>query len=158
MVLRQGSLARAMRASLTIPAVIAPVEIDGRLLVDGGIANNLPVDVAREMGAEIIIAVDVSTGLLERDGLNSVIDVTNQLINILGRDSDCKPRWRRWGPTMFSSGRTWVSRRHRILRPGRKPSGRVTKPPQSSGQRLAALGVAPAAYEQVSGASASRRK
>lgn len=85
-VLGQGNLARAMRASLTIPSVIAPIEIDGRLLVDGGIANNLPIDVARDLGAEIIIAVDVSSGLLERESLGSVIDITNQLINMLGRD------------------------------------------------------------------------
>ena len=84
-VLGSGNLARAMRASLTIPSVIAPLEIDGRLLVDGGIANNLPVDVARQMGADLIIAVDISSDLLERDEISSVLDVTNQLINMLGR-------------------------------------------------------------------------
>jgi NTE family protein len=60
-VLDGGELALAMRASMSIPAVFSPVRIDGRLLVDGGIARNLPVDVAQEMGAEVIIAVDVGT-------------------------------------------------------------------------------------------------
>lgn len=60
-VLGSGELAMAMRASMSIPAVFTPVKIDGRLLVDGGIARNLPIDVAHEMGAEIIIAVDVGT-------------------------------------------------------------------------------------------------
>src|SRR5512134_2513374 len=55
-VLGTGSLARAMRASMSIPAALAPIEIDGRLLVDGGIVLNLPVDVAREMGADVVIA------------------------------------------------------------------------------------------------------
>ena len=58
-ILREGSLARAMRASMAIPAILKPVEIDDRKLVDGGMLNNLPVDVCREMGADIIIAVDL---------------------------------------------------------------------------------------------------
>ncbi len=58
-ILREGSLARAMRASMAIPAIFKPVEIDDRKLVDGGMLNNLPVDVCREMGPDIIIAVDL---------------------------------------------------------------------------------------------------
>jgi NTE family protein len=84
-VLRSGSLARSLRASMSIPAAIAPIEIDGRLLVDGGIAMNLPVDVAHDMGADTIIAVDVSSPLLERDSLRSVVDITTQLTNLLTR-------------------------------------------------------------------------
>jgi len=57
-VLGKGDLATAIRASMSIPGVFAPVELDGRLLVDG-IADNLPVDVARRMGADILIAVNV---------------------------------------------------------------------------------------------------
>ena len=63
-VLGSGSLARSIRASMSIPAVLSPIEIDGRLLVDGGIAMNLPVDVAREMGADVVIAVDISSALM----------------------------------------------------------------------------------------------
>ena len=58
-ILREGCLAKAMRASMAIPAIFKPVEIDDRKLVDGGMLNNLPVDVCRQMGADIIIAVDL---------------------------------------------------------------------------------------------------
>ncbi len=84
-VLGSGSLARALRASMSIPAVLAPIEIDGKLLVDGGIAMNLPVEVAQSMGADHVIAVDISTPLRTRDTLRSVVDVTTQLTNLLTR-------------------------------------------------------------------------
>jgi NTE family protein len=84
-VLRSGSLARALRASMSIPAALTPMDIDGRLLVDGGIAMNLPVEVAREMGADVVIAVDISSELLPRETLRSIIDVTTQLTNLLTR-------------------------------------------------------------------------
>ena len=64
-VLGSGSLARALRASMSIPAALAPIEIDGRLLVDGGIAMNLPVEVAQAMGAEVVIA-DLERQRLEK--------------------------------------------------------------------------------------------
>ena len=84
-VLDSGNLARALRASMSIPAVLAPIEIDGRLLVDGGIAMNLPVEVAQSMGADHVIAVDVSTPLRTKATLRSVVDVTTQLTNLLTR-------------------------------------------------------------------------
>jgi NTE family protein len=84
-VLGSGSLARAIRASMSIPAALSPIEIDGRLLVDGGIAMNLPVEVARDMGADVVIAVDISSELLGRDTLRSVLDITSQLTNMLTR-------------------------------------------------------------------------
>ena len=84
-ILRSGSLARSLRASMSIPAALAPIEIDGRLLVDGGIAMNMPVDVARQMGADVVIAVDISSTLLTRATLRSVLDVTTQLTNLLTR-------------------------------------------------------------------------
>jgi len=91
-ILSSGSLARTLRASMSIPAVLSPVEIDGRLLVDGGIAMNLPVDVAREMGAEVIIAVDISSALLAQETLRSVLDVTTQLTNLLTRAGTLEQR------------------------------------------------------------------
>ena len=57
-----------MRASMAVPGAIAPVEIDGRLLVDGGIANNLPIDQARKLCGDVVIAVNISTPPLKRDG------------------------------------------------------------------------------------------
>ena len=84
-VLSRGSLADALRASMSVPGVFAPVRIGDRLLVDGGMANNLPVSVVREMGADIVIAVDISTPLLKEDQLISVLSVTEQLSSFLTR-------------------------------------------------------------------------
>ena len=86
-VLDKGSLAQAMRASMSVPGAIAPVEIDGRLLVDGGIANNLPIDEARKLCGEVIIAVNISTPPLKRDEITSALTVTTQLINFLGKQT-----------------------------------------------------------------------
>lgn len=82
-ILGEGNLSRAIRASMAVPAVLTPVEIEGRLLVDGGIAINLPVGIAKSMGAERIIAVDVSEKLATRENLRSVVDVTEQLTSLL---------------------------------------------------------------------------
>lgn len=82
-ILGKGELVKAIRASMSIPALFAPVEIDGKMLVDGGIANNMPIDIARQMGADIVIAVDISTKLSSRDQLTSSIEITDQLTNIL---------------------------------------------------------------------------
>ena len=82
-VLAKGSLATAIRASLAVPAAFDPVEIDGRLLVDGGLANNVPVSVARDMGAEVFIVVAVGSELAKRDQINSALDVTAQLGSFL---------------------------------------------------------------------------
>jgi NTE family protein len=84
-ILGSGDLAMAMRASMSIPAVFATIEIDGKLLVDGGVSNNLPIDVVRGMGADIVIAVDISTPLLQREQLSSTLDITGQLTGILTR-------------------------------------------------------------------------
>ncbi len=84
-VLSGGDLVDAMRASLAAPGLFAPVEIDGRLLVDGGLANNLPVDVAQAMGVDVLIVVDVGFPLRKRDTLDSVTTISNQMLSILIR-------------------------------------------------------------------------
>lgn len=84
-VLSDGDLVDAMRASLAAPGVFAPVEINGRLLVDGGLANNLPVDVAQAMGVDVLIVVDVGFPLRKRDTLDSVTTISNQMLSILIR-------------------------------------------------------------------------
>ncbi len=84
-VIGRGNLAEAVRASMSIPGVYAPVELDGRLLVDGGVANNLPVSVAREMGAEVIIAVDITDPLMDTDDLREAFSVVGQLTTLLTR-------------------------------------------------------------------------
>jgi NTE family protein len=86
-VLDHGSLAQAMRASMAVPGGIAPAEIDGRLLVDGGIANNLPIDEARKLCADVVIAVNISTPPLKRKDLTSALTVAAQLINFLGKQT-----------------------------------------------------------------------
>lgn len=82
-VLREGELAGAMRASMSVPAAVQPVRMEGRLLVDGGLTNNLPIDVARDMGADVVIAVNLGTPLLKPEALNSILGVTGQMVNIL---------------------------------------------------------------------------
>jgi NTE family protein len=84
-VLSSGSLADSLRASMSVPGVFDPVRIDGRILVDGGMANNLPVSVARDMGADVVIAVDISSPMLAEEELTSVLSVTEQLTNFLTR-------------------------------------------------------------------------
>lgn len=66
-VLTQGSVIDAICATMAVPGVIAPMDIDGRKLVDGGILNNVPADVARSMGADVVIAVDVAAARLITD-------------------------------------------------------------------------------------------
>jgi NTE family protein len=65
-VLKDGSLAQALRATMAIPGVFAPVELNGKILADGGILNNIPTDVAKQMGADIIIVVNIETQLGDR--------------------------------------------------------------------------------------------
>jgi NTE family protein len=86
-VLRDGSLSQAMRASMSVPGAIAPVERDGRLLVDGGIANNLPIDEARSLCGEVVIAVNIGTPPLKREQLTSALSITGQLLNFLGKQT-----------------------------------------------------------------------
>ncbi len=82
-VLEGGDLTAAMRASMSAPGVFAPVEVDGRLLVDGGIIENLPVDVAKSMGVDVVIAVDVGFLPVPRKELTSALAVSNQAITIM---------------------------------------------------------------------------
>ncbi len=84
-VIKNGNIARAMRASMSIPGALPAITIDGKLLVDGGIANNIPIDIVRNMGADIVIVVDVSEPLAGKDDLQSGIDVTAQLTTIMTR-------------------------------------------------------------------------
>ncbi len=84
-VLDHGSLSQAMRASMSVPGALAPVEIDGRLLVDGGIADNLPISLARKVCADVVIAVNISTPPLKRSQITSALSVAGQLINFLGK-------------------------------------------------------------------------
>lgn len=81
-ILHSGSLPRALRASMSLPAVFAPAEIDGRLLIDGGLVRNVPVDIARDLGADVLIVVDIGTPLSHAKAA-SVLDVSEQMVAIL---------------------------------------------------------------------------
>ena len=72
-----------MRASLAVPGVFAPIRIQQHLVVDGGLVRNLPVDVARAMGADVVIAVNVGTPLAPEKALGSAIGVAQQMLQIL---------------------------------------------------------------------------
>jgi NTE family protein len=82
-VLDGGDLALALRSSMSVPGVFAPTEVDGRILGDGGLVDNLPIDVVRRMGADIVIAVNIGTPLAGRESLDTLLGVTAQMINIL---------------------------------------------------------------------------
>ncbi len=77
-VFSSGKLADAMRASMSIPSVFSPYEIDGELYVDGGLVNNFPTDVVKAMGADIIIGVDVGATLYKKEEINSIIQILDQ--------------------------------------------------------------------------------
>jgi len=78
-VLDHGNLALAMRASMSLPGIFTPIEIDGHVLLDGGLSDQLPIDVVRDMGADVVIAVDVGTPLAELKGDASLLAVLDQL-------------------------------------------------------------------------------
>ncbi len=82
-ILASGSINQAMRASAAVPGIVAAVEIDNKMLVDGGITNNMPIDVVKQMGADIVIAVDIGSPLSEQSELTSTVAVLNQLSTIL---------------------------------------------------------------------------
>jgi NTE family protein len=91
-VLSSGSIVQAMQASATVPGALQPAHINGRLLIDGGIANNMPVDVVKAMGADIIIAVDIGSPLARHEQLNSTIAVLEQLSNFLTNASSARQK------------------------------------------------------------------
>jgi NTE family protein len=98
---------------MSIPAVFAPVELDGRLLVDGGMTDNIPLDVAREMGVDIAIVVDIGTPLRNRKQLATVVDVLNQSITLMTRRNSEEQLASLPATTSWCSHR-WPLRRHRL--------------------------------------------
>lgn len=85
-VFHDGVLSTAMRASMAIPGVFTPVRLDSLVLVDGGVVNNYPVDVAKKMGADIIIGVDVQSTLKSANELDNAGTILGQLIDLMGQD------------------------------------------------------------------------
>lgn len=123
-VFRKGHLPQVIRASMSIPAVFAPVEINGQLLVDGGMVDNIPVDVAREMGVDLVIVVDIGTPLRGRKELNTVFDILNQSITLMTRSNSevqlatLKPDDVLIKPSLASIGATDFGRLEEIINAG----------------------------------------
>ena len=90
--IKKGLLPDAMRASMSIPSVFDPVELDGKILVDGMVVRNLPVSDVKKMGADIIIGVDVGAPLFDKKGLDSFIKVMDQTSSFMGAESTKKER------------------------------------------------------------------
>ncbi|MFO0146365.1 MAG: patatin-like phospholipase family protein [Betaproteobacteria bacterium] len=136
------ALSTAMRASMSVPGAFPPVEINGRLLVDGGIVDNFPVDAARAMGADVVIAVNVGTPPLKRSELTSVLSVATQLTLILGLESiersiaSLKPTDILISPQLDGLGSGSFDEGEKIIAAGEAAARQVI-------ERLAALGVAP---------------
>ena len=152
-VMGEGDLVQAISASMSAPGIFAPVTIGERTLVDGGITANVPVDVAREMDVDIIIAVDVEFPLYEPEDLQSALAITEQMLTILIRketlrqleslDEDdvlIRPDLGTYASTNFGSLAD-------VIEPGREATARV-------GNELDRYALSPAGYDEF---LASRR-
>jgi NTE family protein len=82
-VLDRGDLALALRSSMSVPGVFSPTDVDARVLGDGGLVDNVPVDVARRMNVDVLIVINIGTPLAGRETLGSALGLTQQMINIL---------------------------------------------------------------------------
>ncbi len=91
-VLSHGELSQALRASLSVPVALAPVRVDGRILVDGGLTDNLPLDVAREMGAEVAIVVDLGSPTVSEQELGTLLGVSRRILDILVEQNEKKSK------------------------------------------------------------------
>jgi NTE family protein len=154
--LDRGDLSIAMRASISAPGVFAPVDYEGRLLVDGGLAQNLPINVAREMNADILIVSDVSFPLQTRQQLDSALSISNQMLAILVRkDSDrqkatlapqdilIEPVLGQVTPTDFTAAVSTIARGEQAAR--------------AAAPRLEALSVGSSAYDTYLARRATRQ-
>ncbi len=145
-VLDRGDLALAMRASMSAPGLFAPVELRGRLLGDGGLAENLPIDIGRAMGADVLIVVDVTFPLQRRDQLTSPLALSDQMLAILmRRNGEAQKATRRASdiliePALAQMASTDFSAVGLSIRLGEDAAHQV-------GAALAALQLSPADYD-----------
>ena len=118
--LNKGNLAQAMLASAAFPSLFSPIEIEGELLVDGGVANNYPIQEVRNLGADLIIGVDVQDGLLDRNQLKNATKILVQITNLQSigkmkdkiKDTDVyiKPDIEDYGVISFDKGKEIVQK------------------------------------------------
>jgi len=153
----RGSLVTAVRASMAVPSVFAPVSSGGRLLVDGGLTRNMPVDVVRLLCADVVIAIDIGSPLLGREALDNAFGVAAQMVNVLmernmrdsraeirpGVDVMIRPDLGAVGAGSFAQGVAGI-----------EPGERATLAASGALQRLA---LAPAAYDAWQADRQSRR-
>ena len=145
-VMGAGDLAEAIRASMSIPGVFAPVDLDGRLLVDGGIADNLPVDVARSMGADVLIAVNIGTLRRPRGKLTSAMAITAQVMTIMiQKNTDAQIATLREGDLLIQPDLGDIGSSDFAMAPVAIRIGEAEV--RRSIPRLAGLSLPPAAYE-----------
>jgi NTE family protein len=156
-VMDHGDLTTAMRASLSAPGVFSPVESEGRMLVDGGLSSNLPIDVARTMGVDLLIVVDCGFPLLERGKLDSVATVSNQMLAILIRHNTAAQRATLTDadvvidPALGDFSSLDFAEHEKAIRIGEE-AGR------GAALRLAALSVPPEEYDRIVAARGNVRK
>ena len=81
-VLKDGSLSRSLRATMSIPGLFTPVQLNGKTLADGAVLNNVPTDVVKAMGADIVIAVDIGTPLGDKESINGLFAVLSQTSSV----------------------------------------------------------------------------
>ena len=90
-VFADGDLAMAIRASMSVPGAFAPIRYRGRLMVDGGIVDNVPIDIARDIGGTRLIVVNVGEPLVSEDKLNSPFSIANQMLStLMKRETDAQ--------------------------------------------------------------------
>lgn len=82
-----GKLNDALRSTMAIPGLFTPVRTNGMVLLDGGMRNNYPTDIAKDLGADYVIGVDLSEGYMEYDDINNLLDIVLQGVDMLGRSS-----------------------------------------------------------------------
>ena len=139
-VLRGGDLATAVRASMAFPGVLTPVEIDGRLFVDGGVAVNFPVETARREGATVLIAVDITAPPVSREKLGNIVGVLSQVTsaatvqNVAASRAAIRPEDVSIQPEMEGFGLLAFTRLHEAVALGEKAARAVA-------DRLRALSV-----------------
>ena len=145
-VFRSGPVTQAMRASMSVPGLMAPADIGGRKLVDGGLVDNLPVDVVRSLcQPDVVIAVNVGSPLLRADEVGSLLTVTAQMVNILTEQNvqrsiaALRPQDVYVRPDLAGITASDFERHDQAAQRGRA-AAEVVAP------KLAALSLAPAAY------------
>jgi NTE family protein len=146
----------ALRASMAVPGVFAPLRVNGRPRVDGGLVRNLPIDIARAMGADLIIAVNVGTPLLEDREITSAVAVANQMLQILTEQNvqrslqELRPRDIVIDPDLPGMGFMEFGRADEAMATGRRAA-------LAAGERLAAL-AAPDVHAALQGQRLATRE